>query len=244
MQKQQREIEIDAKDLARYLVKHWVSIAATVLLAALIGFSYQSFIATPVYESQSMIYITTGSSGGSVMQNMLSSLQAGTALTADYKTLATSKPVLEQVIKDLDLDTDYAELKKRVDTENPDNTRILILSVKDTDQRMAKKIVDKLTEIEQVKIADVMNTAKPNVMQWGDIQNDPVSPSPLRTSLCCGLIALIFTLLFFIIRFIQSDTIATAEDIDRVLDLRTLAEIPYIPKDGKGRNKRKTRRSK
>lgn len=50
-------------------------------------------------DSTSVIHIT-GSSGGSV-QSMLSRLQEGNALTADYQTLATSNLVVEKVIEDL-----------------------------------------------------------------------------------------------------------------------------------------------
>ena len=171
----EKEIEFDARDLLKYLKTKWLHLFIAVVIAFSLTFGAASILRTPTYESQSMIYITSGSSGANMVQNMLSSLQAGNALTADYKTLATSKPVLEQVIRDLKLDTDYEELSERVSTENPDNTRILILKVQDKDPKLAKKMVDKLTEIEVEKIANVMNTTPPNVMQWGDLQKEPVS---------------------------------------------------------------------
>ena len=223
-----KEIEIDVRDLLGYLRKRWAIVALIVMIAMVCGFGVTKFFITPVYESQSMIYITSGGGNGSVVQNMLSTLQAGNALTADYKTLATSKPVLEQVIEDLELDTDYETLKNKVSTENPENTRILSLMVKDTDPRQAKKIVDKLTEIERDRIADVMNTTKPNVMQWGDIQDDPVSASPVKVGITSGLIMLLLCLGWLFISFIQNDNIFTPEDIEKVLDMKNLAEIPAM----------------
>lgn len=174
-----------------------------------------------------MIYITSGQSGNMV-QNMLSTLQAGNALTADYKTLATSKPVLEQVIRELDLDLSYEQMKAKVSTENPENTRILSLKVKDRDPATAKKIVDKLTQIERNKIADVMNASAPNVMQWGDIQTDPVSPSPVRRALNTAILSLIVLCVFYTIRFILYDTVNSSEDIEESLGIQTFAEIPLI----------------
>lgn len=224
----QNEIEIDVRDMLRYLLNRWMNIVIVVLTAMVIAFGATALFVTPVYESQSMIYITTNGADSSVVQNMLSSLQAGNALTADYKTLAISKPVLEQVIDDLDLDMTYAELKGNVSTENPENTRILTLKVRDKDPALAKKIVDKLTTIERNKIADIMGMNKPNVMQWGDVSQTPVSSSPKKNAAICGLIALVITLGVFIVRFIQNDKVITADDIEKTLDIRNLAEIPMI----------------
>jgi capsular polysaccharide biosynthesis protein len=227
----QNKIEIDAKDLTRYILRHWLSIILITLIMAASAFGVTKYLITPVYESQSMIYITSGDSGGTVVQNMLSSLQAGNALTADYKTLATSKPVLEQVIKELKLDMTYEDLKKQVSTENPDDTRILILKVRDTDPQKAKDIVNALTEIERDQIANIMNTTKPNIMQWGDIQKKPVSLSPIKASAIAGFITLCILLILFFFRFIQNDNICTSEDIEKVLDLKNLAEIPLLTND-------------
>lgn len=232
-----KEIEIDVKDLFLYIRKRWASIALVMLLTMSCAFGVSKFFITPVYESQAMIYITSAGGNGNVVQSMLSSLQAGTALTSDYKTLATSKPVLEQVIDTLHLDMTYDVMKTKVSTENPDNTRILTLKVKDKDPRKAKEMVDCLTEIECNKIADIMNTTKPNVLQWGDIQTEPVSISPLHMAFNAGAIALIFMILLYSISFIQNDRIISDEDIEKTLGIRNLADIPYLSSNGKRRKK-------
>ena len=225
-----KEIEINVQDLLRYLKKNILKLILIPLLTAALAFGFMTFFATPQYESQSMIYITS-SGGGTVVQNMLSSLQAGSALTSDYKTLATSKPILEQVIRELNLDMTYEELKSKVTTENPDNTRILTIKVRDPKPRNAKRIVDKLTEVERNRIADVMDVERPNVIQWGDLQKEPVSPSPLKVAIITALGTLVLLIGFFMIRFIQKDNIISVEDIESALELRNLAEIPFVGND-------------
>lgn len=220
------EIKIDIHSLVRYLLSRWMNIGIAVLLAATIGLAGTMVFITPVYEAQSMIYITTTESN--VVQNMLSSLQAGNALTADYKTLAISKPVIKQVIDELDLDMTYEELKENIAVENPNNTRVLTLKVKDTDPNRAKKIAGKLTEVERDKIEEIMGMSKPSVMQEADVETKPVSSSPIRNAALCGLISLVFTLGFFVYRFIQNDTIESADDIETVLGVKNLAEVPVI----------------
>ena len=218
------EIEINVNDLHDYIRRKWLILLLVPLLAAIISFSFFNFLAVPEYESSSMICITSGN--GTVVQNMLSELQAGTALTSDYKTLATSKPVLEQVIEELDLDCTYEDLEEVVSTENPENTRILTITVRDQNPQNAKIIVNKLTSIVVDKIADIMNTSKPNILQWGDVPKEKVWPSPIKYGILTGVGAFILTLICLVLLYLQNDTINSTDDVERILNIKTLALIP------------------
>lgn len=59
----------------------------------------------------------------------LADIQMGTQLTADFEILATSRPVLEEVIEKLNLDYTYEELKSMIQTDNQTDTRILRFTV-------------------------------------------------------------------------------------------------------------------
>ena len=132
----EEEVEIDLVDLFSYYARHLTAIILVTVVAAVVGLAGSKFIITPLYESSSMIYITATS--GDAASNLLSNLQAGTALTADYKTLVTSRPVLEKVIDDLRLKESYKELSGKVTADNPQDTHILQITVKDPDPRRAK----------------------------------------------------------------------------------------------------------
>ena len=218
------EIEINTIDLLYYIKKRWLFLMLIPLMSAIISFSFFKFLVPPQYESSSMIYITSGNN--SVVQSMLSELQAGTALTEDYKTLTTSKPVLEQVIEDLDLNLTYEELAAMVSTENPENTRILSITVRSRNAENTKIIVNSLTSIVIDKIADIMNTSKPNVLQWGDVPKEKVWPSPVKYGILAGLGMFLLTLIVLTALYLQNDTINSTEDIERVLKLKNLALIP------------------
>ena len=225
----QKEIEIDVRALIKYLTSRWINIAIAVFMTFMIAFGISAVFITPIYESQSMIYITMNGSEGTVVQNMLSTLQAGNALTADYKTLAVSKPVLEQTKEELDLPETYSQLTAKVSTENPENTRILILKVRDKSPARAKKIVDTLTKIERSKIKDIMGMNKPSIMQWGDMPTAPVTSSPIKNAALCSVVALFLILGVMTVGFIQNDNIVSPDDIENSLGIKNLAEVPMIP---------------
>lgn len=232
------EFEIDLLELFQYLWKHVLVLLAVFIITAAIGFAGSKFILTPMYQSTSMIYIT-GASGGTV-QSMLSELQAGNALTADYQTLATSRPVVEKIIDELKLDTDYEALSGRISTENPTNTRILSITVKDEDPDMAKTIVDVLTTVMIDQVAEVMNADKPNIVQKGDVPEEPASPSIKKNTIIAGVIGLFLAVAILVLSFIRNDTIKTPEDVEHYLGLNNLGSIPLA----KGARKNTRRRGK
>ena len=221
----EREIEIDVLDLFNFLKKKALIIAIVTIACGILGFSFSKIFITPQYQSSSMIYITSGGSG-TVVQSMLSELQAGTALTADYKTLVQSKPVLNQVIEDLNLDMTYDELNSKVSVENPENTRILTITVDSEDPLQAKEIVDDLTSVVIEQIADIMDTTRPNILQRGDIATEPYFPSNSKMAMMSSMMSLFLLIIIFVIVYLQKDMIITTEDIEKYLNQRCLAQIP------------------
>lgn len=232
----EREIEIDVLDLFNFLKKKALIIAIVTIACGILGFSFSKIFITPQYQSSSMIYITSGGSG-TVVQSMLSELQAGTALTADYKTLVQSKPVLNQVIEDLNLDMTYDELNSKVSVENPENTRILTIIVDNEDPVLAKSIVDDLTAVVIEQIADIMDTTRPNILQRGDIAKDPYYPSNTKIGIKSAMLAFLLMLIVFVIMYIQKDMIITTDDIEKHLNQRCLAQIPEYTQESLSKEK-------
>ena len=233
---EEREIEIDLIELLQYLWKHALILIAAMVITGVIGFVGSKFLLTPMYSSTSMIYIT--GTGGNAVSNMLSELQAGNALTADYQTLATSRPVVERVIDDLKLDTDYETMRSRISTDNPTNTRILSITVEDEDPDMAKTVVDDLTNVMIDQVADVMNADRPNIVQKGDVPEEPSSPSVKKNTLIAALLGLLVALAVLVFNFIRNDTIKTPEDVEHYLGLNNLGSIPLAK--GTRKNSRRT----
>ena len=69
----------------------------------------QRVVLTPQYTSTAMVYILSKET----TLTSLADLQIGSQLTKDYKIIVTSRPVLEDVIEGLELNTTYKDLKKK-----------------------------------------------------------------------------------------------------------------------------------
>ena len=84
--------------------------------------------------------------------------------------------MLEQVIENLGLDETYSSLKKKVTLNNPSNSRILEITVRDANPSMAKKIADEIARVSVAFIQQKMDQDAPNIIQKGYSDGEPVSP--------------------------------------------------------------------
>ena len=168
------EIEIDLFELFMELKrKIWVILGVAVLCAGAAG-AFSAFVLTPQYTSTAMVYILSKET----TLTSLADLQIGSQLTKDYKIIVTSRRVLNQVIEDMELNLTYKELVEKVTIDNPQDTRILSISVEDPDPAMAKLIADKIAVTSSDYIGDIMEMVPPKLIEDCLLYT---SPSPRDT---------------------------------------------------------------
>lgn len=143
VQNDKSEEEIDLVEVFYLLWGHIVQIIACFLVGAVLAFGFTFFFVTPKYQASSSIYVVSASNNSIVN---LTDLQIGSQLTADYQELMLSRPLLQDVIKNLDLDVTYRQLEKQISISNTSSTRILTVTVTDTDPQRAADIANELVK--------------------------------------------------------------------------------------------------
>lgn len=159
--------------------------------------------------------------------------------------IITSRPVLEEVIGDLDLNISYEILKSKISINNPADTRILAITATDPDPQMAKAIVDRTASVSSGYIGDIMEMIPPKIIEEGQVPTQKSSPSNTRNAALGALLGLVLTCGITAMQMILNDTIQTEEDVERYLDLTVLASVPRRNEDGKGAEaERKSKKKK
>ena len=153
-------------------------------------------------------------------------LTVGTQLTNDYAVLVKSRPVLDQVIHDLELDMTAVQLEKLISVENKSNTRIIKISVSYEDPLQARLIADSLRIAVGEQIVSVMNIDAVNTVEEASLPLEPSSPRVLRNTLIGVLAGMVLAAAFFVIRSVVDDTVKTSEDVEKALGLPLLGSIP------------------
>lgn len=222
------EIEIDLREVFLHLLgKLWL-IVLVGMLAALTGFGLSAFVVPPTYESTTKIYILNKQQENTVTY---SDVQLGTQLTKDYAELITSRLVLEKVIEELELadiyeGMDYKAMLKKVEVATPTDTRILSITVTDTDPVMAMEIANCVREAAAVHIKEVMDIEAVNVVETADLPMEKAGPGILKWTLAGGAMGAFLVIAVVLLLFFMDDTIKTSDDVEKYLGLGTLALIP------------------
>lgn len=224
------EIEIDLKDLLLEVLSYWKIILIATILAAVIGFSVSEFLMVPEYESTSVLYVLTKSTS----ITSLSDIQTSTSLTNDYLVVIKGRPVLEQVIDNLGLNESYRSLKERVTVNNPSNSRLLEITVTDTDPTQAKLIADEIADIGAAFISVKMVQDPPEVIQYGYSDGAPVSPSVGKNTVIGGMLGALLAMAIIVVSYLFNDSIMDPEDVEKKLGMNVLGTLPLeeIEDDG------------
>lgn len=238
----EQDVEIDLKELFKYLLSHAVVIIAVSLICAIAAFCYSSFYIEPEYESSAGIFIV--SSGSSLLS--YSDLQISSSLTEDYAEIAQTRTVAEAVIEKTGVDLTYQQVQSLLTVTNPTDTKILYFTIRYTDPEIAMKLANAYAEVLKTKIGEIMNVDEPTIFQSAVVNNEKVAPSNSKYTLIGFAIGFIISCGIFVIRFLLDDTVTSAEDIEKYFGMKTLAPIPADPEELKeaklsDKNKKKIR---
>jgi len=229
------EIEIDLREVFLILLgKLWLILLVGILTAAL-AFGLSQFVLEPVYESTTQIYILNKQENNTVTY---SDVQLGTQLTKDYAELIRSRYVLEEVMEELQLtaidpDLDYEEMLEKVTVTTPTDTRILAITVEDTDPVLAMEMANSIREAAAVHIKNVMDIEAVNVVDTANLPLERSAPSVFKWTVIGGLIGMFLVMAIVMVWYLLDDTIKTSDDVEKYLGLSTLALIPLENREKK-----------
>ncbi len=229
---QNDEMVIDLLELFYVLMnKLWIIILCGVV-GAVVAFSGTKLLITPQYTASSMIYILSETTS----ITSLADIQLGASLAEDFIVIGKSRPVIERVIRQLDLETNYEELASTISIVNKTDTHILTISVTNPDPELAADISNTLAENIKEQIADIMGTEEPNTVEEAVVPTKPSSPSTMKNTLIGGALGVLLVSAVIILLHLLDDTIKNEEDVKKYLGLNTLAAIPLEKRSKKSGN--------
>ena len=215
--------EIDLVELFFVLLHHWKSLLLSFLIGAAVFGAYHNLMVKPVYRATTELYIT---STDSVIS--LQDLQVGSALTADYQSIITSRAVLNKVIDDLKLDTDYKGLQKLISVSNPAGTHIIRTSVSTNNLALSRDIANDLLIVSIDRIFQIVGTSEPTIIDYAEAQAvEDATPGLIKYLALGGLVGFALVAAILSVETILNSTLKTDEDIEKYLQLPVLSAVPY-----------------
>lgn len=232
------EREIDLGEIVHLLLsKLWIIILSGIVfcLATVMG---TMLLVTPKYESTTKIVVLSKQDSNTLTNQ---DMQISTSLTKDYVELIKSRTITEGVIAQLGLDMTHEQLLKKLSVDTPTDTRVVSITIKDTDPYTAAEIANAVRDVASKHIQQVMDVKAVNVVETANIPDEPSSPSLLKSGVIGAALGILLSLAIVVIVYLMNDTVKTPEDVEKYLGLSVLGTIPYVSKLGKKSRKKKKR---
>lgn len=222
METNTEEETIDLLELANMLLhRAWALIFCMIICALLTGIG-TALLITPQYKATSMIYIYNKTTS----ITSLADLQIGSQLAVDFQIVATTREVVDNVIERLELDATYEGFLKTISISNPTGSHMLKIVATNPDPELAADISNAMADELRARIADVMNTDEPSVVDRAYVPTKPASPSIKRNAAIGGIGGAALLAVVMIVFYLMDDTIKSGDDVKKYLNLNVLAEIP------------------
>ena len=212
-------------------------VLAAVLLAVLGGLYGRSFV-TPMYSATAKLY----SVGQTESSLNLSSLQIGTVLTLDYQEVFKTWEVHEMVRQQLDLNYSYAQLQSLLTVTNPDDTRVLYITVQHPDAQLASDIANAYANAARTFILETMDGEAPNLFSIALVPSAPVSVSRSSYMMIGFILGTILSLGVITLLFVFDDRPRNPDNVEDFTGLPTLAVIPAMENTKRKPNKTSRRK--
>lgn len=219
-------IEIDVLSLLRTIWRKKFLILLTAILITGLAFAYSAFLVTPQYDSTTRLYVVNQSSdNGAGITNQ--DLQAGSFLVKDYKEIILSQDVLKNVTTTLGIAED---IKDKVTVTIPTDTRILSITVRDSDPNQAATIANTLRDEAAKKIIEVTKVSDVTTLEAALPAEKPSTPRTKR-NLALGFVAGAFlaTALVLVLEVLD-DRVKRPQDIEEGLGMTLLGVVPQAEK--------------
>ena len=220
-------IEIDVLYLLRKLWSKKFFIVFVGLLVGTIALLGSVFFIKPKYTSTTRIYVVSRSSDTSLTNQ---DLQAGSYLVNDYKEVITSSEVLSSVIDQEKLSMSTGELSKEIAVTIPTDTRVISISVTDTDAQRACDIANTVREVAAEKIKAVTKVDDVTTLESATKPSHPSSPNVKKNTVIGALAGVFLAIVGILVAEVLDDRVRRPEDIEETLGMTLLGVVPDIDK--------------
>lgn len=238
------EMEIDLRELFFALLGKVHILILAFILGALALYLISIALLPKKYQSSTSIYVLNRQDNSVVTY---SDLQSGTQLTKDYAELVKSRSVTEKVISQLKLNTIYTDMREldssqladMISVDNTTDTRIIRITVTDTNPARAQDIANAIREAASLHIEAVMDIEAVNVVDYAEMPMKAVSPNILLNILIGAMAGALIAAFMIILLHLSDDRIKGPDDVEKYLGVSILGTIPLDNSMSKIDKKRK-----
>lgn len=219
------EENISLENIIDVIKKRWKLILSIILVFTLVTTVASFFLIKPKYEATTKLFIGKEENSKDSTYNA-SDIQMYQQLLKTYTDVIKTSDLITRAIENKNINLNTENILNALSVTPGTNTQILEISYISTDKNQAKDVVAAITD-EFVKTStELISNANVKVVETVKVPQNIVSPNKklnIAISLVLGL--MVGVGLSFLFEFTDT-TFKTKEDLERILELPVIGEIP------------------
>lgn len=217
------ETEIDLLELFYLIWGHLWQAMLCLIVGGAVAFAYTYYFVAPTYQATAKIYMVSAAEDSLIN---LGDLNLGSSLATDYKEMMKVRPILEDVIRNLELDTSTDALSKQISINGASDSRLLNIVVTDTNPFRAADIANEMANQAVVYLPMFMECKAPNIAETALVPTKKAGPNITRNTMIGAMAGFVLYSGILILLYLMNDTLVTPEDVEKYLGVQPLATIP------------------
>ena len=223
--------ELDLKELFQIFWNKKVQILLIILIFIVIGIIYTVGFVTPMYSSSTTLVLAGSDKSSSTNTTATDSITTSditinSKLVATYSELVKSKNVLRQVISNLGINVDEANLRQNVSVSSVKDTEIIEITVSNENAGYSAKIANEIAKVFTEKVGEIYNINNVHVVDEAEVSSSPSNVNHAKDIVIFAFIGAVIAIMYVLIANMLDTTVKTQQDIEKLTKCPVLASIP------------------
>lgn len=218
--------EINIKDFLNYLKKYSLVIVCIVLFFVLLTGIYVRFFKVPLYQSNTTVVLVKDENStdkeDTISQNDITINQK---LVSTYSEIIKSRLVLNQVIRELNLDYTFEKLSKEISVSQVADTAILRIIVTDRDADKASLIANSLADVFTREISSIYKLNNVSTIDKALVPSGPSNINLMKDLVIVGMLSIVGCVGIVFVIFYFDDTLRSVDDMENEIKTPVIAKV-------------------
>ena len=215
MENKEDIIDIDPMLILKRVLKYvWVILTVGIVFG-IVAYMWSTIMVVPKYKSSTKVYVLNNNINEKKLTTQ--DFQIGNYLLKDYKEIILSSKVLERVIDKNGIKMNLVELRSKIEVKIPQDTRILTITVEDTDAKRAADIANAVRDEAFEEIKEITKEESVNILEKAQESKSPSSPDIRKNTIMAAVIGILLSLGIVVLKEVLDDRVKKQEDIEEGL---------------------------
>lgn len=223
----EREMEIDLKQLFIAMLERAKMIISITLMFGIFAFFYSKFAIVPIYVTNATMYVN--SNKNVISENIgISEMNTSNMLANVYVEMIKSNSIMKEVIEQTGLDYTLEQINSMISAAAVNETPIMRISVRSPYPKEAVVIANAVLDIAPAKITDFMDGGSVKVIDRPEEPKFPSTPNIPKNTILGLILGFVLSAGLVVLMELMDTRIKSTEQLQELYDLPVLGVIPEI----------------